>query len=619
MFPFVAVEGQEKVKKALYLNIINEKIGGVLISGEKGTAKSTLVRGLKDILIDKEIVELPLNTTEDNLIGTLDIEKTLKNGQKFFQTGILKKCDQNILYIDEVNLLGENIISNIIEVASIGENHIERDGISYTHSTNFIIVGTMNPEEGELKGQFLEKFGLYVKIEGIKQLTTRIKIIKDRLEYENNPEKFIKKYEKDTEIIRNKIRVAKENLKKIRISEQILHMATKIVEEAHTSGNRTEIILIETAKGIAALDGREYLNLEDLKEAAEYVLPHRIREIEQQQEPQIDSNLEQSKDEKQNTSENNQKDNSNIEEETKLENGKDEREIEEKLDKENEEDEQNFDIGKIFQVKEIVRKNILDNKQRKGIGKRCKTKTFSQKGKYIKSIKPKGKVKDLAFDATIRAAAPYQNIKNKECKLKIQIRDEHIREKVREHRTGTTILFVVDSSGSMGVKKRMEAVKGAIMSLLKDAYEKRDRVGMISFRKDRAEEILSITRSVDLAQKKLRSLSTGGKTPLAEGLSKGYTILNKEIKRDKEIIPIMIILSDGRANFSAIGEDPIKESLKVAYQIKNSIIKSIVVDTEEGFVKLGMAKKLAEALSCEYYKLESLKSEELIKIVKNRS
>lgn len=199
----------------------------------------------------------------------------------------------------------------------------------------------------------------------------------------------------------------------------------------------------------------------------------------------------------------------------------------------------------------------------------------------------------------------------------INIKKEHIRVKVREKRTGASILFVVDSSGSMGVKKRMEAVKGAVMSLLKDAYEKRDRVGMVSFRRDKAEELLPITRSIDLAQKKLEKLATGGKTPLAEGIAKAYTIIKNEMRKDKEVVPLIVFLSDGKGNFSASGKDPIKESLEMAEKIKNEGIRAIVIDTEEGFIKLEMAKTLSEAMKAEYYKLENLRSEDMLKLIKD--
>ena len=627
IFPFVAVEGQEKIKKALLLNIINPKIGGVLINGEKGTAKSTLVRGIDEVFPEIKIVNLPLNITEDNLLGSLDIEKTLKTGKKVFQDGLLKKCHNNILYIDEVNLLGDSIISNILEVASREINYIEREGISISHQCKFVLIGTMNPEEGGLRPQLLDKFGLYVNVEGSDDILERVKIIKKRLEFEDNPRKFCEKYKEDNEALREKIFRAKERLCEIKASEQIINIAIKIVEEANTTGNRAEIILIETAKGLAALDGRKYLNISDLKEAAEFVLPHRTNQKNQSVSKDDSENMENKNSEEQENSGNNNEladrdqknqekeencntdDKSEIEEDENIENSQEKKENSSELEEE-------FKIGDIFKVKDIFLDSVRDNKKRNGTGKRCKTKSGSLQGKYVKSIIPKGKIIDFAFDATIRAAAPYQK-KSDINGLKIKIRKEDIRVKVRERRTGTSILFVVDSSGSMGVKKRMEAVKGAIMSLLKDAYEKRDRVGLVAFRKDCAEELLPITRSIDLAQKKLEKLTTGGKTPLAAGIERAYNIIKKELKKDEKVVPLILFLSDGKANYSISGKDPIKESLELAQKIKKENIRTIVIDTEEGFIKLEMAKTLSEALGAEYYKLENLKSEDMLKLIKN--
>ena len=480
IFPFVAIEGQGRIKKALLLNIINEKIGGVLISGEKGSAKSTLVRGLEKILTDKKVINLPLNITEDNLVGSIDIEKTLKTGKKVFQEGILKKCHNNILYIDEINLLGESIISTILEVISREKNYIEREGISFSHDCKFILIGTMNPEEGDLRAGLLDKFGLYVNAEGSKDILERINIIKKRLEFEKNPIEFSEKYSEDEELLREKIFSAKEKFKKIKVSEQIMNIAIKFIEEANCLGNRAEIILIETAKSIAALDKRTYLNIDDLKEAATFVLPHRMN-AKNKALPNEANNKHNDNTDNDSHQTNTQTDNSmnNSESAQETENNSQDNNIQKNENKDNDSlenfSEEEFDIGEIYKIKNIFLDNTKDKFKRKGTGKRCKTKSSSLQGRYIKSSIPRGKIRDFALDASIRAAAPYQ-LKKDDNSLMINIKKEHIRIKQREKRTGISILFAVDSSGSMGVKKRMEAVKGAVMSLLKNAYEKRDKV-----------------------------------------------------------------------------------------------------------------------------------------------
>ena len=438
IFPFVAVEGQEKIKKALLLNIVNKRIGGVLINGEKGTAKSTLVRGLGELFSEIKVINLPLNITEDNLVGSIDIEKTMKSGKKVFQEGLLKKCHNNILYVDEINLLGDSIVSSILEVASREINYVERDGVSFSHECKFLLIGTMNPEEGDLRPQLLDKFGLYVNAAGTQDILERVKVIKKRLEYENNPIKFCEKYKEEEEILKEKVEHAKERIEKIKVSDQIMNIAVKIVEEANTVGNRAEIILVETAKSLAALDGRSYLNIDDLKEAAVFVFPHRTN---QKHESTSQSKGNELEDKNQETEEekNNSEDNITQEKEEEVpeepnkenfDNGNDSENIEEsdrdeKKNKNNEnaESEEEFGIGEIFKVKDILIDDVHDTKKRAGTGKRCKTKSGSLQGRYIKSTLPKGKIRDFAFDATIRAAAPYQK-KNKENNLMINIKKE---------------------------------------------------------------------------------------------------------------------------------------------------------------------------------------------------
>lgn len=273
--------------------------------------------------------------------------------------------------------------------------------------------------------------------------------------------------------------------------------------------------------------------------------------------------------------------------------------------------------GETFHVRPFLTEMTDLNVQvNKGSGKRSRVKTSSLQGRYVKYVFPKGKIKDIAFDATFRAAAPFQNTRERNG-LAIAIHSSDLREKVREKRTGSTILFIVDASGSMGANRRMKAVKGAILSLLNDAYQKRDRVGMVAFRKDSAELMLGITRSVDLAHKKLKELPTGGKTPIAAGLKLGYEIIKAAKVKDSDMIPILIFISDGRANISLSGENPIEESVKVAKRIAAEGIRALVIDTECEFIRLGLAKRIAEAMEADYYKLEELKADRIVSVVKS--
>jgi len=628
VYPFSAVVGQEKLKKALLINVVNPLVGGVLISGEKGTAKSTLVRGLGNLIQDMEVVELPLNVTEDRLVGAIDIEKAVVEGKKTINNSILMEANGNILYVDEVNLLSESIINALLEVSQSGISHVEREGISFTHESSFVLVGTMNPEEGGLRPQLLDRFGLYVDVSGSEDLNERVIIIKRRIEYEEDPHLFINKWKDEDEEIWNKIKTARELIPSVKVSEEIMKLASEISLKANCSGHRAEIVMVEAAKAIAVLNGRKNITIEDIKEASELALPHRMRDlppnVSETEEDQDENNEEDTQEEEDS--------NEDLENEETIDEPPMEEEHEEEIpdeeddmeDDENQEDtfdlpssdEETIDeIGDIFKVRDLDIKP-LDRKKRKGSGRRSIVKTGELQGRYARHTISKGKPRDIAFDATLRAAAPYQRLRDKNG-LALAIKEYDLREKIREKRTGCTILFVVDASGSMGAEKRMEAVKGAIMSLLTDAYEKRDSVGMVAFRKEDAELILGITRSVDLAHKKLEALPTGGKTPLSLGMYRGYEVLKAAIKKDPDIIPVMVLVSDGRGNVSFQGDDPHKEALEMAEKISLEGIQTIVIDTEQDYIKLHLAEEIAKRMDASYYKLEDLKADEIFTLVKD--
>ncbi len=315
IYPFSAIVGQDIMKKALILNVIDPSIGGVLIRGEKGTAKSTAVRGLAALLHDikvvkgcifncdpddpstycdycnelsingqisteykkMKVVNLPVGSTEDRVVGTINIEKILSKGEKSFEQGILGEANRAILYIDEVNLLSDHIVDIILDAAAMGRNYIERDGISFSHPSKFILIGTMNPEEGDLRPQLLDRFGLCVEIKGIKDIDLRIEVVKLRKDFENNPDKFIKKWSKFDTKIQKDIISAKKILHKIVIPEQILRIIAQISIDLNVDGHRADIIMEKTAKAIAAYHGKREVSESEIREAARMVLPHRMR------------------------------------------------------------------------------------------------------------------------------------------------------------------------------------------------------------------------------------------------------------------------------------------------------------------------------------------------------
>lgn len=616
VFPFAAIAGQDRVKKALLLNAVNPKIGGVIISGEKGTAKSTMVRGLADVMVERDVINLPLHITEDRLIGTMKMTAAVVRGEKVIDYGLLYDAHGHILYVDEINLLSEHLANCILQVSSSGMNRIEREGMSYSHASNFILVGTMNPEEGLLRPHFMDRFGLYVESKGSLQVNERKMIIKRRLAFEKEPLSFMKAWEKQTHKLTLTLLNAIERLASIDIKDEQMDFVVSIVQAGNCAGHRADIVMVETAKAIAAWHGHTRVTKEDIEEAASYCLPHRIR-------PEPPHNKEEQSIKNKDNDVKQDKNNAPIEDTPGVndtDSGKDGNEHESA-----ESDTNNHLKNSSMDTKDKVEQSYLEGhipidmpirtrRKAQGTGKRTKVKTDSRKGRYIKATMKKEKNSTLAFDATLKTALPYQRWREHK-HLKVVIKSTDFRFKVKEKRTGCTLLFVVDASGSMGTKQRMRIVKGTILSMLNDAYQKRDKVGMIAFRKDQAELILGITKSVERAQKELANIPTGGKTPLAAGLYAAYDLLKHYKMKEPDAIPLLILVSDGKANVAFNTGNPVEDALHTARMIKNEGIQALVVDTESGFIQLGIGKKIAQEMDAQYYKLEDLGVHQLQHII----
>lgn len=634
--PFAAIVGQEQAKKALLIALINSKAGGLLIGGKKGTAKTTLVRSSKELIAPQSMVEVPLNVTEDMLFGSIDIEYAVSKGKRRFLPGILGRADGNILYIDEANLLRQELLMAILDANIAGFNHVERDGISYSQPVHYTVIGTMNPQEGTLPSHLLDRFGMYVDVDNIESVEERTELIKRVLRYERSKGEFAKEYAQSNKELAEQIAAAKALLGQVEISEAMMQLAAQMCVQAFCAGHRAEIYLLEAARALAALSQRTYILPKDIQEAAVFVLPHRMRKPPEAEPEEANNSPEQNEDQEQSKDskdDNQQEGNQSNDQEQQLpppaldntddnssDDAGDDTENQEQQDNSSSQlapDEQIAEIDKSFRLPKLVLDLGKNNTVRRGSGKRSATRTDLKQGRYVRAELPKNKVEDLAFDATIRAAAPYQRIREDNgCALNIQ--KEDLRQKVREKRIGNTFLFAVDASGSMGARKRMNAVKGAIFYMLQDAYQKRDCVGMLAFRRDKAEVLLPITRSVDLAQKCLAEMSTGGKTPLADGLATALLTLSRLNKRDKELEPILVLVTDGRANAVMEGEtDPVGSALKIAEKIRKAQITSVVIDTENDFIKLGIAKKLAQTMGAAYYSLSQLSKEQILRIVRN--
>ncbi len=666
VYPFTAIVGQEKMKKGLILNVINPRLGGILIRGEKGTCKSTAVRALAALLPEIEVVagcpfncdpgdparlcpecrqqlaagrelpkvyrrvpvvDLPVSATEDRVVGTLDFEYALTYGRPRFEPGILAQANRGILYIDEVNLLDDHLVDILLDAAAMGVNIVEREGISYAHPAEFVLVGTMNPEEGELRPQLLDRFGLCVQVEGVRELQERVEIIRRREAFDADPLSFLARWAEKEKELAQKIVAARTLLPQVVVPEKLMRVAVDLAMETLVAGHRADIVLVAAARTIAAFAGREEVTLEDVYEAAELVLLHRARQapppplkqpeehreeekepLEREGQPKPPSgearDLPQEHMEDNRPGEVGETDSLPAEKKDQQETGPLPQALQETV----------FAVGRPFAVRRIAFRR--DRVLRQGSGRRSRTKTASRCGRYVRSTMRREN-NDLAFDATLRAAAPYQVYREKNG-LAVAIEPSDIREKVREKRIGNFLLFVVDASGSMGAERRMVETKGAILSLLLDAYQKRDKIGMIAFKGHTAEVLLPPTNSVEMGHKLLKELPTGGRTPLSAGLLKAYEVAKTHLRKDPHTSPLIILISDGRANVS-MGEDkPLAEALRVAEVIRDEErIKSIVVDVEkEGFFAFGLARRLAFALGADYYKIDDLKAEALVQAVR---
>ncbi|BBB89417.1 putative cobaltochelatase [Methylomusa anaerophila] len=654
IYPFAALAGQEDLQLGLLLHAVNPRLGGILIRGEKGTAKSTAVRGLAEMLPAMEavagcpyhcdpadrsracgqcrshegefntftmtvpVVDIPVSATEDRVVGSLDFEQAIKAGQRAFLPGLMGEANRGIIYVDEINLLDDHIVDVLLDAAASGLNVVEREGVSITHPAEFILVGTMNPEEGDLRPQLLDRFALCVEVTGLTDREARVEIIKRREAFETDPARFREHWRQEQDILRKKVGAARKLLPAVALPEERYSLIGRLCAEAHAAGHRADIVLVRAAVTYAAWLGHREVTEADVLAIAPLVLAHRRRQPpeesetqpqeQEQPEPPEDQNEDQEQEEQGNPP---PPPPENQQEEERQEDQRDEKDNNSKAKPSTE---VVFALGKPFAVKRITLNK--DRQPRRGSGRRSRTKTDSSTGRYVRSTSHRER-DDLAIDATIRAAAPFQRSRRSNG-MALVIETGDIREKVREKRIGNFMLFVVDASGSMGAKQRMIETKGAILSLLQDAYQKRDRVAMVAFKGDQAEVLLPPTNSVELAQKCLVELPVGGKTPLAAGLIKAQEVVRQHLKRSPHMRPIVVILSDGKANVAMAEDKPLAEAHRAAANMREEFdIKYIVVDTEQkGLLSFGKAQELATRLGAECYTIDQLKVDSLVNIVR---
>ncbi len=682
VYPFTAIVGQERLKRALILNAVNSRVGGVLIRGEKGTAKSTAVRALASILPSIQVVEgcpyscfpdrpaglchvcqgrvaggsplpavsrftrlveLPVSASEDRVVGSLDLEHAITEGQRRFEPGLLAQVNRGLLYVDEVNLLDDHLVDLLLDAAAMGVNTVEREGVSISHPSRFILVGTMNPEEGELRPQLLDRFGLAVEVGGLTDVASRVAVIERRMGYEADPQVFIGQWQRAEEELAGRIATARELLPRVRIETPDMAAVAGLCLELGVDGHRADLTILETARTHAAWAGRLTLSAEDIRLAAELALPHRMRrqpftdiKVDEQR---IAAILERSGKPADGAQSEDVKKKGEPGDKVEGGEGSDDNssggsvtpvgsagtsDAGQQSDKNS--GGKQFEASQLFKNEQRFEGNT-DRKQRRSPGRRSRTRTTRKQGRYITSrIVPR--VTDLALDATLREAAMYQRKRRDELvhephlphrrRPKVLLKRADLRQKVRVRRTRNAVCFVVDASWSMAAEERMQATKAAVLSLLRDAYQRRDRVGLVSFQRDYARILLPLTNSVELAQKRLQTMPTGGKTPLARGMLTAFELLEKARRQDDEIVPLMVLLTDGQANVAISNAPPQQEAYQIADVIAARDIKAIVIDTEHPNFERGLSRKLAEHLKGSYYRLEDLRDDGLVQAVRRQ-
>lgn len=640
-FPFTAIVGQERMKLALVLNAINPAIGGVLIRGEKGAAKSTAARSLADLLpaldvaagcpyscppdapfpachfcagrsprhIRRQVrlVELPVSATEEAVVGALDIEAAIREGSRRFEPGLLASAHRGILYIDEVNLLNDHVVDVLLDSAAMGRNFIEREGVSFSHPARFILIGTMNPEEGDLRPQFIDRFGLAVEIDHIRDPDRRAEIVRRRIAFESDPHAFAAQWRKPESQERHRIANAVSMLPSVKVDDAILTFIARLCAEHDVDGLRADIVIYKAAQTLAAYNARASVAFEDVLAVAEMALLHRMRR-QPFDEPEL--NRERLEQMAQDLYDGNPPDGAPpnppppdasdaIPPDTPPPDAPADSAAE-----------NTFGASESFSVRPL-NMGALDRRQRIGRGRRTTSLVSDRRGRYVDAKLPDGKLTDLAVDATIRAAAPFQlrRAAYANGSLALQVEAWDLRQKVRESRVGNLVVFVVDASGSMGARQRMSATKGAILSLLMDAYQRRDKVAMIAFRGAKSEIVLPPTGSPKLAQARLERLPTGGRTPMAQALSDARKLILQHKRRDPDTPALIALVSDCRANVGIAGGDPFDEALSLCAALREDGAQAIVLDPAPRSNRFGLTQKIANALGGACIPLNELRAD----------
>ncbi|MEV7251705.1 putative cobaltochelatase [Streptomyces cyaneofuscatus] len=667
-YPFTAIVGQDDLRLGLLLNAVSPAVGGVLVRGEKGTAKSTAVRALAALMPEVSVVpgcrfscdpaspdpacpdgphaeaagvsraartvELPVGASEDRLVGALDIERALSEGVKAFEPGLLADAHRGILYVDEVNLLHDHLVDLLLDAAAMGASYVEREGVSVRHAARFLLVGTMNPEEGELRPQLLDRFGLTVEVAASRDTDERVEVVRRRLAYDDDPEGFAARWAEEETALRERIAAARALLPRVVLGDGVLRQIAATCAAFEVDGMRADIVMARTATALAAWAGREEVTADDVRQAALLALPHRRRrnpfDAPGLDEDKLDQTLDEAAgDEGQGDDDDDpdpgpdgggdggggggvppQADGDRTPPQGSEGDDTPSQAPDSAPDAPGRSagaEQQPVAAAEPFRTKMLSVPGLGEG----AAGRRSRARTAH--GRTTGAVRPQGALTKLHLSATVQAAAPHQRARGRSGRGLVVRRDD-LRQATREGREGNLVLFVVDASGSMAARQRMSAVKGAVLSLLLDAYQRRDKVGLVTFRGKEAEVALPPTSSVDAAAARLESLPTGGRTPLAAGLLKAHDVLRVERLRDPSRRPLLVVVTDGRATG---GPEPVALAGRAARLHQAEGTASVVVDCESGYVRLGLAGELARELGGTAVTLDELRADSIAGLVKD--
>lgn len=650
-FPFTAIVGQEEMKLALILNVVDPSIGGVLIMGHRGTGKSTAVRALADLLprisvvegcayncdpaeernlcaecaaredlraktAPVSVVELPLGATEDRVCGTIDIERALTQGRKRFDPGLLARANRGFLYIDEVNLLEDHLVDLLLDVAATGRNRVEREGVSVEHPSSFVLVGSGNPEEGELRPQLLDRFGLHAEVATETYLDNRVNIIERREAYDRDPEAFAETYAEDQEQLRKRITRARANLRKITVDRSLLSKIAQLCADLKVDGHRGELTIMRASRALAAFEGRRSVNENHVRRVSAMSLRHRLRrdvldetakseKIEQAVDEVIPRPPQPPGDQKRET-----KTQPDTPRKGKNPDGPRQRSAAaggggktNTADTLSPPAAENRSLESPLEERlRAMMPNRGDKSQshsRRASG--AKTASSQVRGRYTRAVSFKSSGAKIAIDATLRAmlSSSHRGVSS-----------GALRYKLLKHKRGTLFVFAIDASGSMAAN-RIARAKSTILKLLKKSYLNRDSVAIVSFHGTTANVDLMPSRSILRARRVLDSLRMGGSTPLSAGLASTIELL--KLVGDRYGENVVLLFTDGRSNVPlrrngvnvrVLRQLRIEMELReLMLELKQTRAQVVVVDTQKEFESSQETRRLAQILQAQFVKL----------------